>query len=181
MKIEHIISELGPARKTKARATAPGTLPPQPGSTPPAKTLSTTPGAIRKRTARAAAKVQPEVQPTTTQASTDRRSEPGIGSKMATGVGKFIQGTGNLASQVAGAVTQPIGAAVGGLKKGFRTANRGEVFRAPAYQQRDPGALSDPQAPESQVGANDLADLKAMIQRIDQRLTNAGIKETKKR
>jgi hypothetical protein len=126
---------------------------------------------------------QPAAAPTTqtpAQPTTQPRG-PGLGSKIATGVGRFVQGTGNLASQVAGAVTQPIGAAFGGLKKGFRTANRGETFKLPNQRDYAPSQSRSYEPSQDDVsGSAELADLKSMIQRIDQRLTNAGIKETKK-
>jgi hypothetical protein len=190
MKIEHLITEL---RKAKVGATTPATAPTPPATTQAGKTLSMTPNAVRKRNARAATAnqaqptaapttqtpaqpaTQPQAQPTTqtpAQPATQPQG-PGLGSKIATGVGRFVQGTGNLASQVAGAVTQPIGAAFGGLKKGFRTANRGDTFKLPNQRSYEPSQ-------DDVSGSDDLADLKSMIQRIDQRLTNAGIKETKK-
>ncbi len=179
MKIEHLITEL---RKAKVGATTTGATPAQPATTQAGKTLSMTPNAIRKRNAKAAAATstpaQPATAPTPPQSnvgsSSNVSNEPGIGSRIATGVGRFVQGTGNLASQVAGAVTQPIGAAFGGLKKGFRTANRGDTFKLPNQRGYEPSQ-------DVPSGSDDLADLKSMIQRIDQRLTNAGIKETKKR
>jgi hypothetical protein len=209
MKIEHLITELGkakvratapgaaPAGKTlsmtpnairKRNARAAGVGQPLPTTAPTQSSWQDIMARAREleknmddlaglRTTQTTAQptTQPAAAPTTqtpAQPTTQPR-RPGLGSKIATGVGRFVQGTGNLASQVAGAVTQPIGAAVGGLKKGFRTANRGDTFKLPNQRGYEPSQ-------DDVSGSAELADLKSMIQRIDQRLTNAGIKETKK-
>jgi hypothetical protein len=109
------------------------------------------------------------------------------------GVGNVIQGTGNIASQLVGSTAQTVGAAAGGFKRGFNTSYGGDTFRMPTT----PVSQGLNQASNSQIhyqhGQNvaqqgdnfansqqQLDDLKTMIQRMDQRLTGAGIRESKK-
>lgn len=78
-----------------------------------------------------------------------------------------VRGVGNIASQATGAVGQALAAPVGGAIHGYKTARSGSTFSQP----------SSVKQPISQQSGQEIDDLKSLIQRLDQRLTAAGIKE----
>jgi hypothetical protein len=113
------------------------------------------------------------------------------------------QGLGDVAAATAGGIGQTIGAAAGGLGAGYHTARQKNSFGStkggygldkignpnnpdPYYAQGGGGTLpaSTPSGstPASTAAGNaEIADLKASIQKIDQRLAAAKIPESKKR
>ena len=117
------------------------------------------------------------------------------------------QGVGDVASATAGGIGQTIGAAAGGLGAGYHTARQRKSFGStqggyglggigdpsrpdPYYAQGGGGAgggtlpASTPSGSSSAstaAGNAEIADLKASIQKIDQRLAAAKIPESKKR
>lgn len=76
---------------------------------------------------------------------------------LATGTAKFA---GDLAAQTAGGVAQTVGSIPGGFAKGYRTSRGGGQFTA------------DPVSSGGSAGSSELAGLKAMISKLDQRLSN---------
>jgi hypothetical protein len=113
-----------------------------------------------------------------------------------------IKGAGDIASQVAGGVTQTAGAALGGLGAGYHTARQRKSFGStqggygldkignpnnpdPYYAPGGGGTVpaSTPASTPTSTAAGDaeIANLKASIQKIDQRLSAAKIPESKKR
>ena len=119
----------------------------------------------------------------------------------------LAKGVGDVASATAGGIGQTIGAAAGGLGAGYHTARRKDSFGSaqggygldkignpnnpdPYYAQGGGGAgggtlpASTPSGSSSAstaAGDAEIANLKASIQKIDQRLAAAKIPESKKR
>jgi hypothetical protein len=130
--------------------------------------------------------------------------------KGASNLGSTVaQGVGDVASATAGGIGQTIGAAAGGLGAGYHTARQRKSFGSaqggyglggigdpsrpdPYYAQGGGGAggtipastpASSPGATPASTAAGDaeIANLRASIQKIDQRLSAAKIPESKKR
>jgi hypothetical protein len=121
----------------------------------------------------------------------------------------LAKGVGDVASATAGGIGQTIGAAAGGLGAGYHTARRKDSFGStkggyglggigdpshpdPYYAQGGGGAggTTPASTPASSSGSTpastaagdaEIANLKASIQKIDQRLSAAKIPESKKR
>jgi hypothetical protein len=119
----------------------------------------------------------------------------------------LAKGVGDVASATAGGIGQTIGAAAGGLGAGYHTARRKDSFGStkggygldkignpnnpdPYYAPGGGGAgggtlpASTPSGSSSAstaAGDAEIANLKASIQKIDQRLAAAKIPESKKR
>lgn len=99
----------------------------------------------------------------------------GIG-HAATGLAKGVQGVGDLAGSVAGAVTNPIGGLVGGIKRGFNNATGGVQSSGGAGSSAIRRVAGIGGAGGSGGGANDeLSQLQATIQQMDQRLRKGGL------
>jgi hypothetical protein len=93
----------------------------------------------------------------------------GIGS-VGQGIGAGLRGVGDVASSAVGAVTSPLGALAGGLKRGYDTARAGQSFSTAGGGAGAP-AISHAGSSNDQ----EVDQLKAAIQAMDQRLRNKGI------
>jgi len=93
------------------------------------------------------------------------------------GVG-LVKGAGDIASQAAGGIGQAALAGLGGAVRGYKTARSGGKFSNASW---DTGTAnppsSSPMAPAA--GNQELDQLKAQLQAMDQRLQKAGIAERK--
>lgn len=100
---------------------------------------------------------------------------PGIAKGAANLATGTVKAAGDIAAQAAGGVGQAVGAAPGGFIKGFKTARSGGQFKS----DQSSGPYSAPSAPtnttpQGTVAADntELASLKTMIAKLDQRLGN---------
>jgi hypothetical protein len=161
----------GPSALPKAPVVAPTT----PVVPPPAETPATAP--TTPATTEPAADT---TQPATTEPAAKK---PGIDWK------KGIQGIGDVASQVTGAIGQTVGAVGGGLGRGYHTARQGKKFggldamtannyAGDPYQQ---GGAGGGGSAGGGAGDAEVAQLRSDIAKITGRLDKAGISEKKQR
>ena len=167
MKINQLLdvggsSDLGEARSAAQQATMQNL---RTAPIPARPNLNVLPGGTT--TAQPATTPAPGPTPPTTTppAATTASARPGVGAtlgKFARGVGKAIQTTGDVASQTAGAITQPFGAAVGGLARGYNTARSGGKFLSKQ------GTAAPAAAPSNAADDTEIADLKSRLERLEQ-------------
>jgi hypothetical protein len=162
------------------KQTAAPVAPTTPVVPPPAETPATTPAA--DTTTPAPTTTTPATtNPADTTTTAPAGKKPGIDWK------KGIQGFGDVASQVTGAIGQTVGAVGGGLGRGYHTARQGKKFggldaltannyAGDPYQQGGGGGAGGGAAGDAEV-----AQLKADIANITGRLNKAGIAEKKQR
>lgn len=125
----------------------------------------------------------PAVQPTT-QATpkTDKLAKAAsIGGKARDIAGGFIRGVGNIGAELGQAAGQIAASPFAGAVRGYQTARQGGSFTSPTSGAKLSGyAGGSGSAQQTSTSQDDVADLKQMIARIDQRLTAAGVKENSK-
>lgn len=142
---------------TAAPSTAPATTPP--ATTAPAAAPSAQPGKfgqIAKAVGKAGLSGLKAVG----------RAAPGVIGAVGNIGSSAVQAAGNIAAQGAGGITQTLGAAGGGLMHGYKTARGGQRFSSPTTT----SVASAPAA--SQAGQQELDQLKARLDRIEQLLSN---------
>lgn len=92
-------------------------------------------------------------------------NKPGIGTRIAKGIGQLSKAVGAI-----GSVPQGVGRAV---KKGYQAGVN--AIGGPGAGSTAPVARASTAAPSASAGDDELANLKSMLQTMDQRLRRAGI------
>jgi hypothetical protein len=180
------LGQTTPAQRLAAKKanSAPVNLPGKQTAAPIAPTTPVVPPPAETPATAPAAETPPTTEPTTpadTTTTAPAGKKPGIDWK------KGIQGIGDVASQVTGAIGQTVGAVGGGLGRGYHTARQGKKFggldaltandyAGDPYQQGGGGSAGGGAAGDAEV-----AQLKADIANITGRLNKAGIAEKKQR
>lgn len=201
MKIEHLIKAVNEsqsnedfaamskkadqiAANAKAKTAAPTdntiAFPKQPGTTPSTTVAQPAGPSGLDRLKKVAGAVGSAMK---TGAQAVAKNAPAVGqgiSNVARGLGTagtgIVKGAGDIASQAVGGATQAVGAGLGGVVHGYKAARGGQQFGGggTAGTPSAPSASST-SAPSAATGNDELDQLKATLQTMDQRLRKAGI------